>query len=179
MECSMKRPRLRALIVSLALAASLAAAARPASSAPRPTAGCEQIALRVGSGAEEGSRVLLESVWIPDERRTSRAALRRHGEPWSYFRRTRLLVRGGSSPVTVTVPESWRHRVAISWGGTPAVSSLQIASCGASASRPWNAYAGGFYLRSRADCVPLDVRVGGRSTTVRLGVGRACGANRG
>jgi hypothetical protein len=172
----MKRLRVLALIVFLALAAVIVGAARPASSAPAPTAACEQIALRVRSGTEGGLRVLLGKISVPNEHQTSQAASRTHGKPWPYFRKAWLIVRGGTSPVTVTVPEGWRHRVAISWGNTPAVSSLQVASCGASGSKPWNAYAGGFYLRSRADCVPLDVRVGGRSTSIRIGVGRACGA---
>jgi hypothetical protein len=174
----MKQLRLAVLAVFLALGAVSVAAARPASPAAPPTARCDQIALRVGSGTESGQRLLLGKVSVPDERHTSRAALSRKAKPWPYFRRVELVVRGGASPVTVTVPAGWRHRVAISWGGTPAVSSLQIDSCSASPSKPWNAYAGGFYLRSRADCVPLDVRVGGRSTTVRLGIGRACGARR-
>jgi hypothetical protein len=167
----MKRLRILALIIFPALAV---VGARSASSAPPSTAGCEQIVLRVHSGSA-GYRVLLGTVAVPDERHTSRAAVRRHGQRWPYFRRVGIVVRGGASPVTITVPEGWRHRVAISWGNTPAVSSLRIASCGASESKPWNAYSGGFYLSSRADCVPLHLQVGGRSTSVRLGVGRTCG----
>ena len=169
----MKLLRILALLVFPALAA---VGAQSADSAPPSTAGCEQIALHLRSGSEDGYRIVLGRVGIPDEEHTSRRASRSPDMPWPYFRRVGLLVRGGSSPVTITVPEGWRDRVAISWGNTPAVSSLQIASCGVSVSKPWNAYAGGFHLRSRADCVPLDIRVGGRSTTVRLGVGRACGA---
>jgi hypothetical protein len=169
----MKRLRVLALIIFPALAV---VGARSASSAPPSTAGCEQIVLRVQSGSGDGYRVLLGKVAVPDERHTSQAAFRRNGKRWPYFRQVGIVVRGGASPVTIAVPEGWRHRVAISWGNTPAVSSLQIASCGASGSKPWNAYAGGFYLRSRADCVPLLLQVGGRSTSVRLGVGRTCGA---
>ena len=169
----MKLLRILALLVFPALAA---VGAQSADSAPPSTAGCEQIALHLRSGSEDGYRIVLGRVGIPDEQHTSRRASRSPGKPWPYFRRVGLLVRGGTSPVTITVPEGWRDRVAISWGNTPAVSSLQIASCDVSVSKPWNAYAGGFHLRSRADCVPLDIRVGGRSTTVRLGVGRACGA---
>jgi hypothetical protein len=171
----MKRLRVLALIIFPALAV---VGARSASSAPPSTAGCEQIVLRVRSGSENGYRLLLGNVAVPNERRTSRAAFRRDGKRWPYFRPVGIVVRGGASPVTITVPEGWRHRVAISWGNTPAVSSLQIASCGASVPKPWNAYAGGFYLRSHADCVPLLFQVGGRSTSVRLGIGRACGAPR-
>jgi hypothetical protein len=175
----MKPLRLVALTVPLALAAVIVvAAAQPASPASAPTATCEQIALRLRSGSEDGYRVVLGRVGVPDEQHTSRRASRTPAKPWRYFRRVGLVVRGGTSPVTITVPEGWRNRVAISWGNTPAVSSLQIASCGAAVSKPWNAYAGGFHLRSRADCVPLDIRVGGRSTSVRFGVGRACGAGR-
>jgi hypothetical protein len=174
----MKPLRLVALTVPLALAAVIVAAAQPASPAAPPTATCEQIALRLRSGSEDGYRVVLGTVGIPDEQHTSRRASRNRAKPWPYFRRVGLVVRGGTSPVTITVPEGWRDRVAISWGNTPAVSSLQIASCGASVLKPWNAYAGGFHLRSRADCVPLVIRVGGRSTSVRFGVGRACGAGR-
>jgi hypothetical protein len=174
----MKPLRLVALTVPLALAAVIVAAAQPASPAAPPMATCEQIALRLRSGSEDGYRVVLGTVGIPDEQHTSRRASRNRAKPWPYFRRVGLVVRGGTSPVTITVPEGWRDRVAISWGNTPAVSSLQIASCGASVLKPWNAYAGGFHLRSRADCVPLDIRVGGRSTSVRFGVGRACGAGR-
>lgn len=165
--------RILALLVFPALAA---VGAQSADSAPPSTAGCEQIALHLRSGSEDGYRIVLGRVGVPDEQHTSRRASRSPGKPWPYFRRVGLLVRGGTSTVTITVPEGWRDRVAISWGNTPAVSSLQIASCDVSVSKPWNAYAGGFHLRSRAACVPLDIRVGGRSTTVRLGVGRACGA---
>jgi hypothetical protein len=173
----MKLLRILALLVFPALAA---VGARSADSAPVPrsTASCEQIALHLRSGSEDGYRIVLGRVGIPDEEHTSRRASRNRGTAWPYFRRVGLVVRGGTSPVTITVPEGWRDRVAISWGTTRAVSSLQIASCGASVLKPWNAYAGGFHLRSRADCVPLDIRVGGRSTSVRFGVGRACGAGR-
>ena len=173
----MKLLRLRSLIVPLALAVTvLVAAAQPASPATAPTATCEQIALRLRSGSEDGYRVVLGRIGVPDEQYTSRRTSRSSGASWPYFRRVGLIVRGGTSPVTITVPDGWRDRVAISWGNTPAVSSVQIASCGVSVSKPWNAYAGGFHLRSRADCVPLDIRVGGMSTSVRFGVGRACGA---
>ena len=169
----MKLLRILALLVFPALAAI---GAQSADSAAPSTAGCEQIALHLRSGSEDGYRVVLGLVGVPDEQHTSRRASRSRDTAWPYFRRAGLVVRGGTSPVTITVPEGWRDRVAISWGSTAAVSSLQIASCGTTVSKPWNAYAGGFHLSSHADCVPLDIRVGGRSTTVRFGVGRACGA---
>jgi hypothetical protein len=76
--------------------------------------------------------------------------------------------------VTVTVPKAWRNRLAISWGNRPGFfSTIRIASCSAGP-KPWNAYAGGFHLRSRSACVPLVFRVGRRSATVRFGLGRRC-----
>ncbi len=172
----MKRLWLVTLILSSALSAVIAGAALPAAPAVPATASCDQSSLRVGSGTGNGYRVLLGNVSLPEEQHTSRATIRRNGKSWPYFRKVGLLVRGGASPVTVSVPEGWRNRVAISSGKTPAAGSLQIATCPASVSKPWNAHAVGFHLRSSADCVPLDIRVGGLSTSVRLGVGRACGA---
>ena len=169
----MKLLRILALLVFPALAA---VGAQSADSAAPSIASCEQIAVHLRSGSEDGYRIVLGRVGIPDEQHTSRRAVRHRGTAWPYFRRVGFVVRGGTSPVTITVPEGWRDRVAISWGNTPAVSSLQIASCETSVSKPWNAYTGGFHLLSRAACVPLDIRVGGRSTSVRFGVGRACGA---
>ena len=88
----MRLLRFRSLIVPVALAVTvLVAAAQPASPATAPTATCEQIALHLRSGSEDGYRIVLGRVGIPDEQ-------------------------------------------------------------------------------------PRHIRVGGRSTTVRLGVGRACGA---
>ena len=171
----MKLLRILALLIFPALAA---VGAQSADSAPGSIASCEQIARHLRSGTEDGYRIVLGNVGVPDEQQTSQGASRTHTRPWPYFRRVGLVVRGGTSPVAITVPEGWRDRVAISWGNTRAVSSLRIASCGAAVSKPWNAYAGGFHLRSRADCVPLEIRVGGRSTTIRFGVGRACGAGR-
>lgn len=93
---------------------------------------------------------------------------------WPYWEKAGLVVRAGRGPVTLSVPLAWRERAAITWGGnTGIVSSLRIARCGSDPSRG-NAYAGGFYLRSRLACLPLVFRAGGHSTTVRFGLGRRC-----
>jgi hypothetical protein len=93
---------------------------------------------------------------------------------WPYWKKAGLVVRAGRGPVTVSVATTWRKRAAITWGGnTGIVRSLRIARCGFDPSRG-NAYAGGFYLRSRSACVPLVFRAGGQSTTVRFGLGRRC-----
>jgi hypothetical protein len=82
----------------------------------------------------------------------------------------------GAPLVSIRVPERWKTRVAIIWGNGnhDAGSSIQIAGgCGTDPG-VGNAYAGGFYLRSRAACLPLVFRVGNRSATVRFGIGRRC-----
>jgi hypothetical protein len=97
-----------------------------------------------------------------------------HKKPWAYWRKQGLLIRAGEEAVTVTVPENWRRRAAITWGNSGgAVSSLRFQACGG----PGNvghAYAGGFLLRSQSACLPLIFRVGKRSTTVRFGIGQRC-----
>jgi hypothetical protein len=40
----------------------------------------------------------------------------------------------------------------------------------------WNAYAGGFYLRTPTGCVPLVFQAGRQVLTVQFGIGRACDA---
>jgi len=94
--------------------------------------------------------------------------------PWAYWRKQGLVVRAIGKSVTVTVPEGWRTRAAITWGnsGGP-VSSLTIQGCSGSG-HIGRAYAGGFYLRSPSACVPLIFTVGKRRATVRFGLGQRC-----
>lgn len=86
-----------------------------------------------------------------------------------------MVVRGSSFVVSVSVPQEWRSRVAITWGGSGVVSSLRFSGCGHSAFfRGWNGYAGGFYLRVASACVPLVFTRGRASTTRRFGIGERC-----
>lgn len=160
---------------SIALAAILGVGAA-ISQAAEPTVSCDRIVLRERSGTEDGFRVLLGAVSVPGERHLAGPTTARVGRGWTYFRNAGLAVLAGTSSVDVSVPEGWRDRAAVSWGGSPATSSVRFAPCGGSGPRAWNAYSGGIHLRSPADCVPLVVTVGGTSTTVRVGVGRRCGA---
>ena len=169
----MSRRRLAGL--SIALAAALGAGAA-ISQAAEPTVSCDRIVLRERSGTEDGFRLLLGAVSVPGDRHLAGLTTASTGRGWTHFRNAGLAVLAGTPSVSVSVPEGWRDRVAVSWGGSPAASSVRFAPCGGSGLRAWNAYSGGIHLRSRADCVPLVVRVGGLSTTVRVGVGRACGA---
>jgi hypothetical protein len=75
--------------------------------------------------------------------------------------------------VTIAVPHAWRGRAAVTWGDSGLARSLRLPGC-PSPKGVWNGYAGGFYLRSPRVCLPLVIRVGTRSATVRLGLGRAC-----
>jgi len=78
--------------------------------------------------------------------------------------------------VIVSVPRAWPTHAAVTWGNaTGGVSRLRIARCPRTEpTKPGNAHAGGFYLRSRSACVPLTFSVGGRSATARFGLGRPC-----
>jgi hypothetical protein len=122
----------------------------------------------------DGARILLGAVVLPRAEELARPG-RARGGTWRYFRPALIAVRAGEPDVELSVPLGWRDRVALSWGrGGTAGSAVGFPSC--SAAGDWNVYAGGFHLRRRGDCVPLVVRVGATVTTVRLGVGRACGA---
>ena len=94
--------------------------------------------------------------------------------PWAFWHKQGIVLRATRQTVTVTVPDAWRRRVAVSWGGIGApTGALRLRGCGSSPDRGI-AFAGGFFLRSRAACVPLVFRVGTRSATVRFGLGRRC-----
>ena len=163
--------------ISLALLGVLVtgAQARGPQSA-EPTVGCDRIVLRDNAGAADGFRILLESVSMPGWRHLARDTSVVESRSWRYYRNAGLAIRAGTSAVSVSVPEVWRDRVALSWGGSRPSSTVRFAACPGSAAGVWNSFSGGFHLRARADCVPLLVTVGGMSTTVRVGIGRACGA---
>jgi hypothetical protein len=177
MESLMRQLRLVTCMLSIVLlGGTLVAAAEARIAAPvGSTVSCDRIVLRGGSGAEDGYRILLGAVSVPGSRHLAHRATTTPDRHWRYYRNAGIAIRAGTSAVSVTVPEGWRHRVAISWGNSPASSSLRFAPCGGSPGGAWNSYSGGFHLHARGDCVPLLVTVGGMSATVRIGVGRACG----
>jgi hypothetical protein len=78
--------------------------------------------------------------------------------------------------VAVSVSPSSRGQTAITWGnGLPVVTALQFTRCRPSPDR-WNAYAGGFYTGSPTACIQITVRLGARTTTMRVSIGRRCHA---
>ncbi len=170
------RPRLGMCAISLVVLGALAAgaAARGPASA-EPTVSCDRIVLRGNSGLADGFRLLLGRVSMPGSAHLGRDADAVRSRSWRYYRNAGLAIRAGTSGVVVSVPDGWRERVALSWGGSRPSSSIRFPSCPRSAAGIWNSFSGGFHLRGRADCVPLLVTVGGMSTTVRVGIGRACG----
>lgn len=131
---------------------------------------CGQVIGQVTAGTQEGYRVVLGDVSVPPAYMGKTIAT--GSRPWRYWQKAGFQIRGGSLPVTISVPKDWQHRAAITWGADGMVSTLQISSC--PASELWNDYVGGFYLRSPSACLPLQIRVGQRTATVWFGLGRYC-----
>ena len=167
--------RLRPITVAILLAVQGGAAAGAHANAAEPAVGCDRIVLRDHSGVDDGYRVLLDAVSVPGAGHLAGATTTERIGPWRHYRNAGLAVRAGTAWVTVSVPEGWRDRVALSWGGSRPSSSVRFVACAGSAGKAWNSFSGGIHLSRRADCVPLQVTVGAMSTTVRVGVGRACG----
>jgi hypothetical protein len=133
---------------------------------------CDQIILRPKLPFVDGYRRVLGVISVPPA--SIPQVVRTPGERWPYWEKAGLVVRAGRSPVTVSVPQAWRTRAAITWGnGKPAVSSLRISPC-PSPPNVWNAYAGGFFMRSHGACVPLVFQVGERRKLVRFGIDHRC-----
>ena len=159
------------LIVVLSVAAAAVGTTRTATGAPAPIVRCEKIIGAEGAAAARTRQVVLDAVsisaYLPQTVETLDPA-------WPYWSKTGLVIRGGAPAVSISVPLAWRNRAGITWGNTGVVGALRVASCPRYGSKSWNAYAGGFLLRSRSACVPLVIRVGPRAATARFGVGRRC-----
>ncbi len=175
----MKRLPAAALIFAAGVGALVAGVgAQSSTSAPSRTVTCDEIILAVRSGSASGYRVVLGVFSVP--RAYLPQVVRTRDRRWPYTSKAGLVIREGPGrPVVVSVPERWRDRAGFRWGDVPGVySSLRFARCPQTATgKDWNAYAGGFYLRSRSACVPLRFAVGRRSATVRFGLGRRCGVD--
>ena len=165
--------RTATVAITLALVGAVVAGAQ--ATVVRPAVSCNRVVLRDHSGTEDGFRILLETVSMPGAGHLSRETSAARNAHWRWYRNAGLAIRAGTSSVSVSVPEGWRDRVALSWGGRRPSSSVDFAQCPASTAGTWNFFSGGIHLSHRADCVPLHVTVGGMSTTVRVGVGRPCG----
>jgi hypothetical protein len=158
---------------ALSTTALCLAVASNVSATPPRTVPCSESILSVASGRSGGYRVVLGVASVPPPYRRQ---VVRTGKSldWPYFGKAGIAVRG-RTVAELIVPPAWRERVAFTWGNRKRPAGrLRVASCGSNPEKPWNAYAGGFYLRARAACFPLMVRVGSRRTTVWFGLGRRC-----
>ena len=145
-------------------------------SAPRTSVqlvvACDQVILRPKSPFADGYRRVLGVISVPEAYIPQ--VVRITGGRWPYWEKAGMVVRAGRSAVTVSVPQGWRTRAAITWGNAkPAVSSLRFAPC-PSPANVWNAYAGGFLMRSHGACIPLIFQVGQRRQLVRFGIDHRC-----
>ena len=154
--------------------AATAAAASSGTQRHVPTVSCFEAIGHQRTGRGSGYRVVLDVVSTPPAFLAQ--VVSTHTTPWRYWRKAGLLVRMGSQEVTVSVPDAWRTRVAVTWASSGTVSALRIGHCPPPPTA-WSAYAGGFYVHTPA-CVPLEFRVGRRTATVWFGVGRRCPASR-
>jgi hypothetical protein len=133
---------------------------------------CDQVIGRPKPPFADGYRRVLGVISVPPA--FIPQVVRVSGQGWPYWEKSGIAVRAGRAPVTVTVPQSWRNRAAITWGnGKPAVSQIRFAPCPSPAA-VWNAYAGGFFLHTHGACVPLVFQVWQRAQRVRFGIGQRC-----
>lgn len=154
--------------------AAFAATGSQTSSAARDvtTVGCDQIIGTATSGDAAGYRVVLGVVSAPPARMPG-VARDPAAAPFSFWRKAAMVIRGSTRPVTVTVAPAFARRARIGWGN-PAHPSRAVRFAACPARSVWNAYAGGFFLRTTSACVPLTFTVGARSATLRFGVGETC-----
>jgi hypothetical protein len=144
---------------------------RAATLASPHTVGCDQIIQQAGP---PGGRLVLGVLAAPPARLEHAAPTATR--PWAYFAKYGIAIRAGSPAVLITVPAAWRHRAGIGWGNnTGVVSSLRLLSCPRQLGA-WNAYAGGFYLRSPSGCVPLVFHIGRQTAALSFAIGNgSCG----
>lgn len=169
------------VVLVSATAASCVSGSSPRAAGPPALSGtgkqpfvvtCDQVILRPKAPFADGYRRVLGIISVPPAYIPQ--VVRTPGQPWPYWEKAGLVVRAGTVTVRVSVAQAWRTRAAISWGnGKPAVRSLRFRGC-PSPPNVWNAYAGGFFLRSRGACVPLVFQVGRRRRTVDFGIHRRC-----
>ena len=157
-----------ALLLSVAVAGAFGAVGALAS-VPPPTVGCDQSVFDASPKPPSNLRVLFDRVAVVARNYRPQPVRSR---PLGYWVKAPIFVRASSGPVRLEVPRRWRAREAITYGDSGIVRALEIGNC-PGGSTTWSGYAGGFYL-SRPSCVPLVVRVRGRGSLVRFGIGRSC-----
>jgi len=160
------------VVIVAGLALGFGAVARSALSRgtaqPRVTVSCDE-AIQISTPATPGGseRVLFGRIALARENRVPKPVRRPGLRPFEFVAKSGFLVRHGRTPVDLIVPPTWRMRLGI--GGASAV---RILGCN-STPPDWRAYASVFTLR-RPACVPLIVRVDGRSKKVWFAIGHPC-----
>ena len=166
---------LAATVASAAAGCTASSAGTTAGQAVAPTirVGCSEITDRTQRPFTDGYRRVLDVFAAPPGYIPQ--VVRNTDRRWPWWEKAGLVVRAGRRPVEVRVPASWQGRAAITWGngGLPS-QAVRFAPC-PSPPGVWNAYAGGFLLRSRGACVPLVFQAGGERRIVRFGIGVRCG----
>jgi hypothetical protein len=170
---TMKGAILLAFVLLLSAAANAKGTVR-ASTYTRPiTVRCNEIIGTAQTGRDGGRRIVLGIVSAPQAFLPQLVRVPEFA-PFPYWQKAGMVIRSSGKPVTVTVPKPWRSHLRIGWGNpAPEATAVTFAPC-SSSSPTWNAYAGGFFLRGGAACVPLAFSVGNRHATLRFGVGRKC-----
>jgi hypothetical protein len=162
------------LAIAAVVAAALLASGAGASPAPHlPIVPCGDAIGHHATGTTDGYRTVLGVVSVPP---AYLAQVVRSGQaPMRWWRKAGMIVRSGSPPVTLTVPQALHNELEITWGNANRQgSALRFAACPSYGRPVWNAYAGGFLLRERAACASLIVTVGRRLATIRFGIGTHC-----
>jgi hypothetical protein len=136
------------------------------------TVGCDQIVGTVKTGHEAGYRVVLGVVSAPPAVLPGVVHVPKFS-PFPYWRKAGMVIHASRKPVTISVPEAWRQHARIGWGN-PASPTTVVRFAACPSPNTWNAYAGGFFLRTRSACVPLVFSVSDRRVTLRFGLGRNC-----
>jgi hypothetical protein len=135
---------------------------------------CAEFAGAVPGGLGAGSRTVLGDVVVP----AARLAMLRNGNGvWRYWQQATFLVRGGSPPVTISVPRAYRASAALDLETNGIGTTFRVKACRVRTT--WAVETGGFYLKAPAACVPLNIQVGSRSATEWFGLGESCPAAKG
>lgn len=143
--------------------------ADPAPAAANPVVSCESAVASEPRANREG-RVVLGAVLAPRRYLPGRPEHER-GERFPYWLKQGIQIRAQAPPVTVAVPPAWRSRAAIFWGDREVASVMRFASC---PGHGWHWFVGGFHLKRKAACLPLEIRVGSRRKRVLIGINSHC-----
>jgi hypothetical protein len=134
--------------------------------------GCDQIIDRTTRPFAGGYRRVLGLIAAPPPYIPQ--VVRNDDERWPYWEKSGMVIHAGAEPVVVRIPARWQERAAITWGnGLPPAHTIRFAAC-PSPPGVWNAYAGGFLLKSQGACLPLVFEVGRERRVVRVGIHVRC-----